>query len=229
MLALKTNGTLWSWGDGGHGETANDGTVAYYTPHQIGTSTWKAVAGGLNTSYGIKTDGTLWAWGQNDKGQLGLGNTINQPFPVQVGTDTNWDKVAAGYENAIALKTNGSLWAWGDNTYGQYGNGTTTSSTTPVYIPIAGCTLANEQFLFAANGLLLAPNPSKEVTSISYIHSVPPTIVVYTLLGKLIASYEATTPSGSWELNTSTLAAGVYIVVMKENDLILMQQKLIVE
>ena len=104
--------------------------------------------------------------------------------------------------------------------------------TTPLTFYLPGCQPVGRMqnpTIIAANNLLIAPNPSKEGTSISYIHSVPPTIVVYTLLGKLIASYEATTPSGSWELNTSTLAAGVYIVVMKENDLILMQQKLIVE
>ena len=232
MLALKTNGTLWSWGDGGHGETG-DGLPANYnrfTPLQIGTSTWKAVAGGLNTSYGIKTDGTLWAWGLNDVGQLGLGNTTNQPFPVQIGTDTNWDKVTAGYQGAIALKTNGSLWAWGDNSAGQYGNGTTVSSTTPVYIPIAGCTLANEQFALGSNGLLLSPNPSKNrVTITYYTHNENSTLEVCSILGKKIADYKAVSGSGSWELNTSNLAAGVYTVVMRENNLVLMQKKLIVE
>lgn len=70
ILALKTNGTLWSWGAGGQGQTGDGLPANYnrYTPLQIGTSTWRAVAAGQNTSYGIKTDGTLWGWGQNDVG-----------------------------------------------------------------------------------------------------------------------------------------------------------------
>lgn len=79
------------------------------------------------------------------------------------------------------------------------------------------------------NILLIAPNPSKGVTSISFSHSIAPTITVYSLLGVELASYKATTTVGSWELNTTGLPSGVYVVVMKENNQVLMQQKLVVE
>lgn len=161
---------------------------------------------------------------------MGLGNTTNQPFPVQIGTDTDWDKISAGALFAIALKTNGSLWAWGDNSYGQFGNGTTTSSTVPVYIPVTGCSLGIGEFTAKKNSLVLSPNPSKNHVSITYDSpGVTPVMEVYSILGKKITDYKAVAASGSWELTTTELPTGVYIVVMKERDVVLMQQKLVVE
>jgi len=60
VLALKTNGTLWSMGNGGLGENGDTLPPNYFrdTPVQIGTSTWLKVAAGFRSSYGIKTDGT---------------------------------------------------------------------------------------------------------------------------------------------------------------------------
>lgn len=232
MLALKTNGTLWAWGAGGQGQTG-DGlapAVLRYEPLQIGTSTWKMVAAGANSSFGIKTDGTLWAWGQNDKGQLGIGAiTADQFTPVQIGTANNWDKIAAGFEHAIALKIDGSLWAWGNNEYGQLGNGTTTSSYSPILIPITGCELGVNEFENIKNQMSIAPNPTKETTTISFESTTASTIEVYSLLGVKLASYNSSETKGNWELNTSTLPTGVYIVVMKNNNTIVSQKKLLKE
>jgi alpha-tubulin suppressor-like RCC1 family protein len=64
-VALKTNGTLWTWGLNLTGELG-DGTYDYgtekYIPTQIGTATdWKSVAAGAYHSLAIKNDGSLWA------------------------------------------------------------------------------------------------------------------------------------------------------------------------
>lgn len=208
MLALKTNGTLWAWGSDGQGQTANDGTFGYYDPHQIGTSTWKMVAGGLNTSFGIKTDGTLWAWGQNDAGQLGIGGiTPNQFAPVQIGTDNNWDKISAGFEHCIALKTDGSLWAWGDNTFGQYGNGTTINSTTPILIAVSGCTLSNPTFS-TGEKFSIAPNPVNKILTINNKENSIGKIIVMNVLGeKIIEKLSIDTI-----LDVEMLQNGIYIL-----------------
>jgi alpha-tubulin suppressor-like RCC1 family protein len=231
ILILKTNGTLWSWGGGGEGETG-DGLPANYNrfePLQIGTSTWKAVSGGFKTSFGIKTDGTLWAWGKNGVGQLGLGILGNQPFPIQVGTASNWESVSAGYNHTIALKTDGSMWAWGDDFYGQLGNGTNTSASIPTQIPVTGCTLGNNNFTVATTDFSINPNPSKGSTAISFTYSTAPQLVIYDVFGKQITQYTANEAKGTWQLDTSSIAAGVYIVVMKDASGILMQKKLVIE
>jgi hypothetical protein len=139
-LAIKTDGTLWSWGYNAQGQLGLGNTISYSSPKQVGALTnWLTVAAAYHT-LAIKTDGTLWAWGNNNQGQLGLGNTVNYSSPVQVGLLTNWLKVAAAYAYpsqsgfSVAIQKNGTLWAWGQNTAGQLGLGNTTNYSSPKQI-----------------------------------------------------------------------------------------------
>lgn len=138
-LAIKSDGTLWVWGDNSKGQLGDGTTVNKSSPIQIGTDTnWAYVNGtwGLN-SFAIKTDGTLWSWGYNagaSAGMLGDGTTVSRSSPVQVGTLTNWSKVNVGFGHALALKTDGTLWAWGLNSSGQLGNGLFVAKSSPIQI-----------------------------------------------------------------------------------------------
>ena len=135
ILALKTNGTLWTWGNGTYGQLGNNATNSSFNPIQIGTDTWIYIAAGSQTSFGIKSNGTLWSWGRNNSGQLGQGTTTNLLVPTQIGTDNDWVTIdTKNYDFTVATKTDGSVWAWGDNYFGEFGNGTTTSSSVPVLI-----------------------------------------------------------------------------------------------
>ena len=97
-VALKSDGTLWAWGDNGLASWAMAPLTDKSSPVQVGTATnWQAVAAGAIYTVALKSDGTLWAWGDNGYGQLGDGTTANKSSPVQVGTATNWQAVAAGY------------------------------------------------------------------------------------------------------------------------------------
>jgi alpha-tubulin suppressor-like RCC1 family protein len=106
-LAIKTDGTLWSWGGNygtGMGQLGLGDTAFRSSPVQIGAlTTWLSIAAGGYSSMTIKTDGTLWSWGSNSYGQLGQGNTTNRSSPVQIGALTNWQKVSAGFYNAMAI------------------------------------------------------------------------------------------------------------------------------
>ena len=230
ILAQKTNGTLWSWGDYDEGATANDGfRCAYYDPCQVSADTWLTYSAGFRMSFGIKTNGTLWAWGQNDMGQLGIGITANKFEPVQIGSDNNWVKVSAGEFHAIALKSDGSLWVWGDNSAGQFGNGTNTNAVVPLYIPFPNCTLSSQEFNLNNKSLVVTPNPSKGNTTINYLTSSKPTIAIYSVLGVLQKTYNADNNEGSWNIATNDLPTGLYIVVLKDQEKIVAQQKLIIE
>ena len=136
-VAIKTNGTMWSWGDNAKGQLGN-GTITtpIVVPAQIGTDTdWVNVTTGTAHSVAIKSNGTMWAWGDDDFGQLGHGGatTTPNPVPTQIGTDTDWLDVEALGGTNIALKTDGTLWGWGSNTSGQLGQG---ASSTPVTAPV---------------------------------------------------------------------------------------------
>jgi alpha-tubulin suppressor-like RCC1 family protein len=134
-LAIKTDGTLWSWGYGGYGALGLGNITDYSSPMQIGSLTgWSKIFGGSNCFYAIKTNGTLWSWGLNGGGELGLGNTTSYSSPKQVGALTNWYQVAGGSSFAIAIKTDGTLWSWGFNFYGSLGLGNTTDRLSPVQV-----------------------------------------------------------------------------------------------
>ena len=84
-LAIKTDGTLWTWGYNNHGQLGLGDTTDRSSPTQVGTDTnWQAASGGSYHVLDIKTDGTLWAWGYNASGQLGLGDTDDRYSPTQV-------------------------------------------------------------------------------------------------------------------------------------------------
>jgi alpha-tubulin suppressor-like RCC1 family protein len=134
-LAIKTDGTLWAWGDNALGALGDGTNTNRNIPTQIGTgNNWLKVAGGAQYSVGIKTNGTLWAWGSNLTGQLGDGTTINKNTPIQIGSATDWIKIAVGNGHTLAIKANGTLWAWGDNSIGQLGDGTTVNKNVPTPI-----------------------------------------------------------------------------------------------
>jgi hypothetical protein len=133
--AIKTDGTLWTWGGSNFGQLGDNTTTSRSTPVTTfaGGTNWKQVAGGNNHTAAIKTDGTLWTWGYNGNGQLGTNDTTNRPTPVTTfAGGTNWKQVDGGNSHTAAIKTDGTLWTWGYNFYGQLGDNTTTTRNIPV-------------------------------------------------------------------------------------------------
>lgn len=137
-LAIKTDRTLWAWGDNNAGQLGigTSGSTDRNVPTQVGTaSDWNSISAGDSYSLAIKNDGTLWAWGSNSNGKLGNGSPyINSLVPIQIGTASNWQSVKAGYDFSLAIKNDGTLWGWGNNSSGQLGNGTTADSSVPIQI-----------------------------------------------------------------------------------------------
>ena len=132
--AIKTDGTLWTWGGNGYGQLGDNTIVSKSSPVQtiaFGTN-WKQISSGSNT-VAIKTDGTLWTWGGNGYGQLGDNTIVSKSSPVQtIAFGTNWKQVSASISTTAAIKTDGSLWLWGRNAYGNLGDNTTTNRSSPV-------------------------------------------------------------------------------------------------
>ncbi|MBF0459632.1 MAG: fibronectin type III domain-containing protein [Nitrospirae bacterium] len=133
--ALKSDGTVWTWGWNNSGELGNGTTTASNTPVQVSSLTGvTAIAAGSYYTLALKSDGTVWAWGFNHYGQLGNGANTPSNKPVQVSSLTGVTAIAAGTYHAIALKSDGTAWAWGFNHYGQLGNGANTPSNKPVQV-----------------------------------------------------------------------------------------------
>jgi alpha-tubulin suppressor-like RCC1 family protein len=137
-FALRSDGSLWAWGDNASGQLGDGTTTSQIVPEQIVPSfTWSAVAAGSNFTMGLRADKTLWAWGANNSGQLGFGTTTGSPSPAQVLV-LGWVAVAAGTDFTITLRADGTLWAWGDNSAGELGDSTTVTQTSPEQIISTG-------------------------------------------------------------------------------------------
>jgi len=140
--AIKTDGTLWTWGWNQQGQLG-DGTSITHRSSPIqtiaGGTNWKQVVSGISYIAAIKTDGTLWTWGQNSNGQLGDNTIVNKSSPVQtVASGTNWKQLAGGGYNIAAIKTDGTLWIWGYNIVGQLGDNTVVDKSSPVQTVAGG-------------------------------------------------------------------------------------------
>ena len=123
--AVKTDGTLWTWGINFNGQLGNNTTSASATPITTfaGGNDWKQVSVGQRTTMAIKSDNTLWVWGENSNGKLGINisSYTTRPTPVTTFAGGNdWKKIISD-DASIALKTDGSLWVWGRNGSGKLG------------------------------------------------------------------------------------------------------------
>jgi alpha-tubulin suppressor-like RCC1 family protein len=83
-VAMKTDGTVWTWGGNSNGQLGNGTTTGSVTPVQVsGMSGVAAVAAGEKDTVTFKIDSTVWAWGYNFYGQLGNNSTTDSSIPVQ--------------------------------------------------------------------------------------------------------------------------------------------------
>ena len=139
VLALKSDNSLWVWGDNEFGQLGTNDTVLKSSPVQTiaGGNDWIKISNAISgdVSAGIKQDGSLWLWGKNDLGQLGDGTTTNRSSPVQtISGGNDWEKVSCNASHVVALKNDGTVWSWGSNIGGRLGDNTTITKSSPVQI-----------------------------------------------------------------------------------------------
>lgn len=131
-VALKADGTLWTWGGNDEGQLGTGTTEGSATPVQVLDQVTAVVAGDYHVA-ALRTDGTLWMWGSNIDGQLGTGQAteVLQTQPVQVPLNGAVLAVAAGTGHTVAILEDGSLWVWGRNDQGQLGLDPDTAALVP--------------------------------------------------------------------------------------------------
>lgn len=103
--AIKTDGTLWTWGNNNTGQLGQGSITNRSSPVQVGTlANWSQVYGGYAHFAASKIDGTLWAWGSGDNGRLGQVSDIDaRSSPVQVGTLATWGSFSAMGDGVMGL------------------------------------------------------------------------------------------------------------------------------
>jgi len=127
-FAIKTDGSLWSWGENSYGELGDTGRgVTSPRPAKLMDDV-VSVSGTM----AIKTDGSLWGWGFNRYGRLAndkVGDEIYPPMKIMEDVAA----VSTGNGFSVALKKDGTLWGWGVNSQGQLGSSHGMGSLTDVH------------------------------------------------------------------------------------------------
>jgi alpha-tubulin suppressor-like RCC1 family protein len=141
-LALRSNGTAWTWGHGQFGRLGDGGVTDRSSPVSVvgNIDIWCQGTTGQAHTTAVTTTGSIWAWGYGRCGRLGDGTTTNRSSPVIVtGGITSWCSVDAGAEHTVAVQTDGTAWAWGCNGSGRLGDGTTITKLSPVSVTGGFC------------------------------------------------------------------------------------------
>ena len=92
VIAVKTDGTAWSWGLNDSGQLGQSNLTTCSSPVQIPGTTWNNITTSQYHVLATKSDGTLWSWSGNSQGQLGQ-NAVNNnglSSPVQI-PGTGWN------------------------------------------------------------------------------------------------------------------------------------------
>jgi len=131
--AIKSDGSLWTWGINNSGTLGDNSTINKSSPIQVGNLSWSSISAGSQYFCGITNDGKLYAWGNSANGSLG-GPPSNLSNPTQIGA-SSWNMVTSGDFHNLAIDTAGRLFVWGSNTNGQLGLGTTINRSSPVQLP----------------------------------------------------------------------------------------------
>jgi alpha-tubulin suppressor-like RCC1 family protein len=104
VVALRTDGTVWTWGSSQFGQLGSGGTANRSTPGVVtGLAGVARVGAGHYHSMALLGDGTVRAWGMNGQGQLGDGTTTNRTTPVTVSGLTGVTAMTAGRSYTAAL------------------------------------------------------------------------------------------------------------------------------
>ena len=141
-LALKQDGTIWSWGDNSQGEMGNGSIDSIKTtePTQIKKGQYtevktittpdgsqqvtttviekelndiKDIASGYYYNLAVDMDGYVYSWGYNGYGQLGDGTTVAKAIPTRIEGLEHIEKVRTYENTSIAINEDGEIYIWG--------------------------------------------------------------------------------------------------------------------
>ncbi|HBF88775.1 MAG TPA: hypothetical protein DDX39_09050 [Bacteroidales bacterium] len=164
-MALKSDGTVWTWGynyDGQLGDGTNNNSLI---PVQAqGISCVVDIVAGGECSYALKENGTVWSWGNNSYGQMGTWSNSNSNIPRHNFLLSDVIAIESGWAHAIVLQKNGTVKTWGLNYNGQLGygsSGTMDNNNIPKTVPglnnITNIACgANHTLAMSADGSLIA-------------------------------------------------------------------------
>jgi alpha-tubulin suppressor-like RCC1 family protein len=137
--ALLTDGKVYAWGIGDHGELGDGAnTNDYGTPVRVKFPKSVRIAtladtSPFDTALAIDTNGKAWGWGYDSFEQLCQGNKNEYSTPVQIPIKGTVNAIAGAGDHAL-YSANGDVFACGENNGGDLGDGSTAGSSRPVTV-----------------------------------------------------------------------------------------------
>ena len=122
-ITLKSNGTVWSYGQNSNGELGNetnsysDDPVQAKFPEGV---TITQIDCGDNFSAALDSQGNIWTWGSNSHGQLGR-SVANSNIPTKVEGISKVTKIACGSYHVLAITESKEVYGFGQNANGELG------------------------------------------------------------------------------------------------------------
>ncbi|MDR3219077.1 MAG: hypothetical protein LBU22_08925 [Dysgonamonadaceae bacterium] len=151
-ISVNYDGTLWGWGDGAYGKTANSNqltntAVDYVFPMRIDVKTFPQfevpndtiirVEAGHESSLVLSNTGKVWAFGRGSRGLVNLSTSVVglSPFKINFGTEIIKD-IALSSASAAAVTNDGKVYTWGNQQFGRLGNNPINPSTSTVVLAL---------------------------------------------------------------------------------------------
>jgi alpha-tubulin suppressor-like RCC1 family protein len=84
-MALRSDGTVWAWGDNSAGQLGTETPTLSSTPVQVfGLKNISSISAGPEEGFAVGSDGVLWGWGINDFNVLGAPVITQSTLPVEI-------------------------------------------------------------------------------------------------------------------------------------------------
>ncbi|MBK8259633.1 MAG: hypothetical protein IPK82_44125 [Polyangiaceae bacterium] len=141
-IALRSDGTVWAWGDDRQGQLGDRSNAIRARAGQIpGLGQVVEIGAGRQFFFARKQDGSVWAWGRviGDGRDERNGPPTVQRTPVQIFRPGNQALTAqalsqgpAADHGAVIYNVGFGVWTWGQNRHGQLGDGTRQDRLLPV-------------------------------------------------------------------------------------------------
>ena len=214
-LAVKSDGTVWAWGQNTYGQLCDGTTTTRTTPVQVsGLTGGSAVAASYYDSIVLKTDGTVWGCGVNQYGELGNGNTTEQHSPVQASSIMGFSSgsvISAGMSYTSAITSSNILYVWGyDSSTGVFANGSiSTQYVVPTKAGGAGTYAASGTYTSVVQDIGWKTN----FTTLPYSVTTP----ANTAITVDMRAGNTATPDGTWTSWVTGIANGGSISALNGN------------
>ena len=142
VLAVGSDGIVYSWGANDHGQLGDGTTTERSKPQPVRDADgqpFKAVqvSAGAFDSAAISPDGRVYTWGSENNNFTAYSTSKLTPTlakdPDGSGQGLHAVRVSLGWSFVMAMDADGSLYTWGYNNYGQFGNGAATGVYSTTY------------------------------------------------------------------------------------------------